>query len=300
MMNMADLYNKPLPPLPKPGAVPKSRRYVETTKTANKNKGTHNTGGSASGFIHPAYRVGSSTQGHISRSASQTARPEYYHHKPTPVAPVAPVKAKAKPEYYQQAKEEYSKPTKTLQKQQKLKASISRPNPLVSPEGRYPTNIAVERGGVGGPTIASWPRSPIRQQLCPTRSKLQKKEKKTGKEAHKTASQGSWRERLTATAGKLLSFSRKRSDSDASFGCQGLGDDYLAQVVRAKKRAQMEHAQTYADATERIRQAFVEEPHVAGRKTGAALEKSYTEGARAPAPLFSGPEGQYPRRGRWI
>ena len=119
-----------------------------------------------------------------------------------------------------------------------------------------------------------------------------------GKQSSKTGGHGSWRERITTTAGKLMSFSRKRSDSDGSFGCQGLSADYLAQVERARQRNRIQHAEQYADASEKIRQAFTNEPYLADKK--GMLKKSYTDEGCVPAPLFSGPGGQYKRTGRWV
>jgi hypothetical protein len=319
-MSTADRYNKPLPSLPKREGVyhPRShpRPYDDPTKTANKDVGSRNTERGAFGTVHPAYQRGSPTQVYKPQLISQAAPSGYYERKPTAVAPekakvnqgapsgyyerkptaVAPGKAKVNPGYHHQAGKESPQPTKA---QQKLKASVSRPDPLRTPEERYPTNIAVERGGIGGPAVTSWPNSPSRSiSLKP--SKLQKKQKaeKKAEEPRKPSFRLSWGKRFTKQAGKLIALLRNRVDSDKSFGCKGLSDDYLAQVARAKKRSQTENAQQFAYASGRIQEVMVEgKPK---KKKNVLVKKSRAAQARAPEPLFSGPKGQYPRKGRWV
>jgi hypothetical protein len=296
-MSMADWYNKPLPSLPKREGVyhPRNhpRPYDEPTKTANKDVGSRNTGRSASGAVQPAYQRGSSTQVQKPHLISQAAPSGYYERKPTAVAPG---KAKVNPGYHHQAGKEPPKPTKA---QQKLKASVSRPDPLRTPEERYPTNIPVERGGIGGPAVTSWPNSPNRS-LSLKSSKLQKKQKpeKKAEEPRKQPLRLSWGKRIKKHTGKLMSFMRKRVDSDKSFGCKGLSEDYLAQVARANKRSKVENAQQFAYASGRIREVMVEgKPK---KKKNVLVKKSHAAQVRAPEPLFSGPKGQYPRKGRWV
>jgi hypothetical protein len=296
-MSMADRYNKPLPSLPKREGVyhPRShpRPYDDPTKTANKDVGSRNTERSAFGAVQPAYQRGSSTQVYKPQLISQAAPSGYYERKPTVLASE---KAKVNPVYHHQAGKESPQPTKA---QQKLKASVSRPDPLRTPEERYPTNIAVERGGIGGPAVTSWPNSPSRS-ISLKSSKLQKKQKpeKKAEEPRKPSFRLSWGKRLTKQAGKLIALMRNRVDSDKSFGCKGLSEDYLAQVARAKKRSKTENAQQFAYASGRIQEVMVEgKPK---KKKNVLVKKSRAAQARAPEPLFSGPKGQYPRKGRWV
>jgi hypothetical protein len=290
-MSTADRYNKPLPSLLKREGVyhPRShpRPYDDPTKTANKDVGSRNTERGAFGTVHPAYQRGSPTQVYKPQLISQAAPSGYYERKPTAVAPQ---KAKVNPGYHHQAVKESPQPTKA---QQKLKASVSRPDPLRTPEERYPTNIPVERGGIGGPAVTSWPNSPSRSiSLKP--SKLQKKQKAEKKPSFRVL----WGKRFTKQAGKLMALLRNRVDSDKSFGCKGLSDDYLAQVARAKKRSQTENAQQFTYASGRIQEVMIEgKPK---KKKNVLVKKSRTAQARAPEPLFSGPKGQYPRKGRWV
>jgi hypothetical protein len=104
----------------------------------------------------------------------------------------------------------------------KLKGAISRPRPFTALQNGLTANVAAECGGVGGPGAAHArlsDRQKGKQKATPMRSPVG---------MHFPSL---WRDKLTYasdSAGKPRPIQSKRRDSDMSFACAGVQEDYSA------------------------------------------------------------------------
>ena len=202
-------FNKPLPPIPQLKPAPKPQRSKPTY-------GAYMVGMAVGGMPFP---------GHCEGCVQPAAEPKKGSQNPSP----------------------FSSPWKSLTEKraakarEALKSKISRPGPLMSENGGYTANIAVQCGGVGGPGAArSLPISrdgtpltrpaPVkcREARLPPPWKLEQLAswKKGKQDDGDDRSRGNWQgvlDSLTKSAGKRAQYMTKRQkSSDMSFKCRGL------------------------------------------------------------------------------